>query len=138
MTKLQEFKKKALQEQEELKKQYPSIKFFKSDIYPVLKFSNPLTLQELNDAYELGMLRKSELVDGKYYIGHCRNAEVALWSEKLDCFIYMRNKFGMVYAEEIEHPENDDGFDLFTPFEEVEPDETQKIPSDYIERSTNK
>lgn len=65
------------------------------------------------------MIPKSELAHGEYYYGHCRNASVARWNADQGCFIYRRHKFGHVFLEEINHPEDDNGFDLFKPKEVV-------------------
>lgn len=56
---------------------------------------------------------KSELVVGKEYLGNCRNAEKATWNGKV--FTYNRTKFGYTYEEEINHFEDDDGYDVFVP-----------------------
>lgn len=79
--------------------------------------SNPIKPGELENAYANGMIKKSELKAGAYYIGECRNASIARWNGKV--FHYLRSKFGNVFAEEINHPEDDNGFDLFIPMEEV-------------------
>jgi len=54
--------------------------------------------------------------DGAYYRGKCRNAQMARYSSSKNNFVYMREKFGHVYAESIGHAENDNGFDLFKPY----------------------
>jgi len=73
-------------------------------------------------------LPKSELKDGVYYRGSCRNASVAQWDAKHSFFWYMRDKFGAVFEESICHPEDDNGFDLFLPeAEEPNPEEYQTI-----------
>lgn len=67
---------------------------------------------------------KSELKNGHYYIGHCRNSNVAMWSEELGQFVYLSplsgwagTKFGIDY---ILHEENKmDGFDYFSPYKEI-------------------
>jgi hypothetical protein len=59
------------------------------------------------------IIPKSELVDGAYYAGHCRNASVARWDARTQQFYYIRHKFGDTFVEGINHPEDDDGFDLF-------------------------
>jgi hypothetical protein len=59
------------------------------------------------------MIPKSDLEIGAYYEGDCRNASVARWNGSH--FIYRRVKFGDAFFEEINHPEDDDGFDLFVP-----------------------
>ena len=57
------------------------------------------------------MIPKKDLVVGQYYIGRCRNARIARWDGKV--FWYIRVKFGDTFAEKINHPEDDNGYDLF-------------------------
>ncbi len=92
-----------------------------------IKFSRPMKAGELEVAYARGMLHKTDLEDGAYYRGYCRNATVAMWSGARNCFIYMRQKFDLSYPEKIRHPEDDDGFDLFVPLEKVSPQESEII-----------
>lgn len=61
------------------------------------------------------VIPKSELIVGQTYLGVCRNAENAIW--KGERFEYYRNKFGSWYKEEINHFEDDDGYDVFVPME---------------------
>lgn len=82
------------------------------------QLSNPIKPGELEQAYKEGLIRKSDLKDGVTYLGNCRNAREAVWHADKDCFTYMRTKFGHTFPEDINHPEDDDGFDLFTPTEE--------------------
>ena len=58
-----------------------------------------------------GAIPKKDLVPGKKYIGYCRNARVATWDGEK--FTYPRTKFWYEYDEEINHFEDDDGYDLF-------------------------
>lgn len=95
--------------------------------YPKIKFKGKITINDLKEAYALGMLKKAELTDGKYYGGSCRNASVAQWNKNVDCFYYMREKFGALFCESIKHPEDDDGHDLFIPFEKIEPSPDEVI-----------
>lgn len=60
---------------------------------------------------------KSELEVGKEYNGVCRNASKATWDGTV--FHYTRTKFGFSYDEEINHYEDDDGYDLFVPIKEI-------------------
>ena len=60
-----------------------------------------------------GGIPKKELVIGETYIGDCRNSNEAEWNGKK--FVYQRTKFGFTYPEEINHFEDDDGYDLFVP-----------------------
>lgn len=66
---------------------------------------------------ECGAIPKDKLVVGKKYIGSCRNADVAIWNGSV--FIYDRYKFGVSYKEEINHFQDDNGYDLFVPIKEV-------------------
>lgn len=67
-----------------------------------------------------GGIPKKDLKDGHLYQGSCRNASEALWNAEKQCFIYWRTKFGSTYQEEINHFEDDDGYDLFVPIKEIE------------------
>ena len=60
-----------------------------------------------------GGIPKKDLLVGKTYIGSCRNATEAVWDGEK--FTYMRTKFGYTYPENINHFQDDDGFDLFVP-----------------------
>lgn len=62
-----------------------------------------------------GMIAKRDLVDGATYIGFCRNSTEAVWHVDKQRFTYMRTKFRDTFPEDINHPEDDDGFDLFVP-----------------------
>ena len=70
------------------------------------------------DPPEGSWLPKSALVAGTYYAGKCRNAQFAQWDGTK--FVYVRHKFGFSFPEEIEHPEDDRGFDVFFPKRAVE------------------
>ena len=60
-----------------------------------------------------GGIPKDKLIVGKTYIGDCRNASEAVWNGEK--FTYMRTKFGNTYEEDINHFQDDDGYDLFVP-----------------------
>ena len=62
---------------------------------------------------------KAELKDKTYYTGKCRNADCALWLEKENMFVHWRYKFGSTFLESINAPEDDIGFDVFFPLEQV-------------------
>lgn len=66
------------------------------------------------------VIPKSDLIINKKYKGNCRNADEATWTGKK--FIYKRCKFGSNYNEEINHYEDDDGYDVFVPIEYIEED----------------
>lgn len=73
------------------------------------------------------MLRKNELEHGNYYKGHCRNASIARWNGINEEFIYIRQKFGDTFLETINHPEDDNGFDLFIPIRKCSTSEIEEI-----------
>ena len=63
---------------------------------------------------------KSGLKHGAYYRGRCRNSCIARWDSVTAKFYYWREKLGDIYTEAIEHPEDFNGFDVFTPRGEVQ------------------
>lgn len=69
------------------------------------------------EALLMGLIPKQDLVDGAVYRGYCRNAEFATWHADEGVFIYTRIKFDSEFEEEIHHPEDDDGHDIFIPIE---------------------
>lgn len=81
--------------------------------------SNPVKPEEMEAAYAQGMIRKSDLKDGALYKGNCRNTSEAIWNAEKNAFTYQRTKFGSTFPEDIHHPEDDDGCDIFTPYEEI-------------------
>jgi hypothetical protein len=101
-----------------------------------LAFSVPITSGELRQAVAVGMLAKSELKDGVYYWGVCRNARVARWSTALQEFEHLRFKGGWNIST-IAHPEAEVAHlifaskqmaeDTFIPWYEVEPKGFEKI-----------
>ena len=88
---------------------------------------------DLHVAFAMGLIPKHELVHGRWYEGACRNAEQARWNSEKQVFEYRRTKFGSTFWDEIEHPEDDRGYDLFfatTAINEPqgEPDEQLRCP----------
>lgn len=59
------------------------------------------------------VLPKTELVDGAYYVGRCRNATISRWSATHGSFFHWRVKFSRIYVEEIKHPIDEHYFDVF-------------------------
>ena len=61
-----------------------------------------------------------QLVHGFYYRGKCRNAQVARWNAETQKFVYMREKFGHVFPEDIgywiEAKPGEHRFDEFKPY----------------------
>lgn len=94
-------------------------------------------LQALNERHERWKMMyqpkmyipKSELVHGEYYSGSCRNSSIARWSATRNIFLYMRSKFGDYFVDEIDHPEDNRGYDLFYPTAIAVP-ETNQIVQD--------
>lgn len=66
------------------------------------------------------MIKRDQLIHGQYYTGRCRNASIARWNANAGVFVYRRYKFGDTFIEEIEHPEDYRGFDVFIPEEIAE------------------
>jgi len=66
---------------------------------------------------EIHPIPKSELKTGQLYLGHCRNSDMAVWNGNR--FEYQRYKFGDIFKEEINHFEDDSGYDVFVPFIEM-------------------
>ena len=62
-------------------------------------------------------IAKNDLVVDKLYAGVCRNADIAKWNGEK--FEYQRTKFGSTFMETINHFEDDNGYDVFVPFEVV-------------------
>lgn len=80
---------------------------------------------EFTRAYSLGMIRKEDLVVGKYYKGNFRNASVAKWDGSK--FEYMRYKRGSCYKDSLCYPTDEDHFDIFIPYTVVEPSEKEIV-----------
>lgn len=78
-------------------------------------------------AEQRGAIPKAKLVDGAYYYGRCRNADVSRWCAARGKFTYMRTKFGKAFPEDINHYEDDNDFDLFVPVALVEPEDSEII-----------
>lgn len=62
-----------------------------------------------------GAIPKKDLIVGKTYKGRCRNASEAVWLG--DKFEYVRYKWGNSFKEQINHFEDDNGYDLFIPIQ---------------------
>ena len=65
------------------------------------------------------LLQKSELKDGAYYLGRCRNATIARWNATEQYFYHWREKFNAIFIETIKHPSDEDHFDVFRPVQEL-------------------
>lgn len=78
-----------------------------------------ITPAMLEAAVAYGMIAKKDLKDGQRYSGTCRNASTAIWNADKERFTYLRHKFGDSFYEDIAHPEDDEGFDIFVPIKEI-------------------
>ncbi len=61
---------------------------------------------------------KKDLVKGAYYIGTCRNAQIARWDGEK--FWHWRPKWGSRFIESIHHREDEEVFDVFDAFLRIE------------------
>ena len=92
------------------------------------------TPEQLEAAYAQGLLRKETLEDGAYYEGFCRNASVARWNARLQCFLYIRTKFNERFVEEIRHPADERHYDVFAVTAKVDdPPEAARVREETFE-----
>lgn len=86
----------------------------------------PVLEKELYDKHVIpnfvrcGAIPTEKLIKGKAYLGHCRNANKAIWLGNE--FEYMRTKFGCTYPERIKNFDSEDGYvgtDVFVPIKEL-------------------
>lgn len=91
----------------------------------VPQLPKPLTPFYLEQLHRLGMIPHSELQHGQWYIGDNRNAQIAKWNAQEEHFYLLRYKWGYRW-ETARHPQNDDGFALFTPIRLATPQEIEK------------
>ena len=61
-----------------------------------------------------GAIPKNELVDGQFYFGEYRNANVGRWLAEKQVFEHWRYKFGY-RLDDCNHFEDDNGYALFVP-----------------------
>jgi len=92
--------------------------------YDIPTIPVPIEQLHIDKLIELGAIAKKDLIVGKYYYGKCRNADVAMWDGKV--FQHMRYKFGY-YNDNVNHFEDDNGYDLFVPLKITEPKENEFI-----------
>lgn len=104
---------------------YPKIEKFDKDTIYRIHIPKPIPDGLYQELFQKGIIPKKDLIKGKYYWGKCRNANVAMWNG--DNFTHMRTKFNWRYPEDINHIEDDDGFDLFIPLYETTPTEYETI-----------
>jgi len=89
----------------------------------------PFVLPQHDEKTGRAILPKTELVDGAYYVGRCRNATVARWSAVHGVFFHWRVKFGRIFVEEIKHPIDEEHYDVFRAVR-VLPEPKFEIPFD--------
>ena len=95
---------------------------------PYIRIPANATQADMDRAYEQGLMRKTALVHGAYYLGRCRNTKVARWNEERQLFFYVRYKFGARYIETIKHPEDNKQFDVFCVVAEGDPLPEELVP----------
>ena len=99
----------------ELKEYLQNMEPFVNWIPDVPKVDSPEDYQEyvVKNYIRCGAIPKKDLIIGETYIGNCRNATEATWNGEV--FVYKRTKFRIKHNEEINHFEDDNGYDLFVP-----------------------
>lgn len=110
----------------EMQKYWKKLKPFKN-VFDIPLLPNPLTDFYIQKLIECGAIPKNKLKDGVKYLGKCRNASEAVWHENKNAFTYKRTKFMDTFDEDINHFEDDDGYDLFVPIMEVGEDGNRPI-----------
>jgi hypothetical protein len=80
---------------------------------------------------QLHFIPKDKLKHGAYYVGMCRNANVARWDGDKEVFWHWRSRLGSTFPETIKHPFDEDIFDVFYPMEETTKDRIKEIPMEY-------
>jgi hypothetical protein len=94
--------------------------FFTTDNIPLVPhFDNPDDYNEIvvKNLIRCGAIPKDKLKVGSKYEGECRNTNYATWDGEK--FTYKRYKFGDTFEEDINHFQDDDGYDVFVPLREV-------------------
>ncbi len=66
------------------------------------------------------MIEKKDLIKGQYYLGKCRNSQIAMWDGKV--FIYLKQHFDSYVKDSIEHYSDvkDSCYDGFIPIKKNE------------------
>ena len=72
----------------------------------------------IKEYLEAGAIAKKDLVSGGWYIGQSRSTNIAQWFPKTG-FNYIRYKLGGSFVDNINHFQDDDGYDVFIPFKLV-------------------
>lgn len=90
-------------------------------------------IQEMNEERNTPPLLRfaipqAQLVDGHYYAGRCRNANIARWNAEDNQFYHWRTKFAATFIETIDYWQVDGHFDGFIPLFDLGADVPQFIP----------
>jgi hypothetical protein len=102
-----------------IKERWESLKPFEND-FDVPLLPKPLTSYHVTKLVKAGAILKKDLIDGKRYYGNCRNTDNATWNKDKNVFTYVRYKFGSRFSEDLNHFEDDNGYDLFVPIKEID------------------
>lgn len=81
--------------------------------------NSPTKDDVFKNGVSLGLIPKADLIDGHKYYGRCRHSDTAVWSSEKGRFVYQRTKMFSVFDEEIAHPEDDEGYDIFAPVKDI-------------------
>ena len=91
-------------------------KFEKPEDVPNIPRVDPVEYKEfyVPKLIGAGAIPKNELVDGQFYFGEYRNANVGRWLAEKQVFEHWRYKFGF-RIDHCNHFEDDNGYALFVP-----------------------
>ena len=91
-------------------------KFEKPEDVPGIPRVDPVEYKEfyVPKLIGAGAIPKNELVDGQFYFGEYRNANVGRWLAEKHVFEHWRYKFGF-RIDHCNHFEDDNGYALFVP-----------------------
>lgn len=85
-------------------------------------------------------LKKEDLEEWAHYIGHCRNAHIAMWAQWK--WWYLRDKFGNIYTDRVEAMEDYQGWDIFVPVKKIDiktlAEESEKIYEEISDKMLKK
>ena len=131
--KIEKIKKRLIEEKQIRMKNrisvFENLKPFKTvdDIpdIPILENENDYKEIVVKNLIRCGAIPKNKLEIGKTYLGNCRNSSEGIWDGEK--FHYLRHKFGTVPWDEINHFEDDDGYDLFVPIKEKNAEENLDV-----------
>ena len=91
-------------------------KFEKPEDVPNIPRVDPVEYKEfyVPKLIGAGAIPKNELVDGQFYFGEYRNANIGRWLAEKQVFEHWRYKFGY-RLDDCNHFEDDNGYALFVP-----------------------